>query len=361
MLGTRWNIKPPLGYEIDRDHHLARGLIFFAPLWEGSGPAAYDLVTGTALAINAGPSWSSGSSAGLLFNANNRCVQAAGPAVAPGRAAVLDRDWVPARRDARRDLPRCSSAPPTRRPACRPIMGWRSSTTTRTRTSPSNVNIERHVPGRRVERGRRRSGRTTCCRARSRTAPQTLLPERHSRSGPAPLSGTIGYGSSPWIAIGASSIFARNPNILAYWGAMWNRTLAPAEHAALAANIWQIFAAQADPGRLPLRIRLAVILRGHAGQYPEQPSGQYHDRAGRLLYELDRRDDLHDLGRAGRVAGQPDGRQPHSGHPGPDDRLRHRHPDDLGRDRLDDRSRSVPPRCRSRRPARSRPGPTPPP
>lgn len=48
MLGTRWKIKPPLGYKIDWQHPLAQGLQFFAPLWEGSGPVTYDLVTGTA-------------------------------------------------------------------------------------------------------------------------------------------------------------------------------------------------------------------------------------------------------------------------------------------------------------------------
>ena len=54
--GAAHRIKPVGPWRLDRGHGLARGLAFLVPLLEGGG-SAFDLVTGTAVALNTGGAW----------------------------------------------------------------------------------------------------------------------------------------------------------------------------------------------------------------------------------------------------------------------------------------------------------------
>ena len=69
MTGFRWQQKPPIGTPIDWSSPLAEGLVWHAPLWEGTGPTVYDVIGGTGgganLAITGGATWSPGATMGL--------------------------------------------------------------------------------------------------------------------------------------------------------------------------------------------------------------------------------------------------------------------------------------------------------
>ena len=240
MLGTRWKIKPPLGYEIDWQHPLAQGLQFFAPLWEGSGPPAYDLVTGTAALDERRSELERGrivDGAGIPGGQRLRPGHGALPALRfglPGSIALGFR--------------------PLAAPGNNNAMLF-GTTYASTLTSPyygmafqygnslTNVALEVGLSGSLVPINSSAAVAygQDCVLSASVASGSQLLYQNGFQAAAGTSAGTLGYGSNPWIVVGNSSLFNRNPNILAYWGAMWNRTLAPAEHAALANNIWQIF------------------------------------------------------------------------------------------------------------------------
>src|SRR5271154_6092158 len=89
MLGNRWPYKPPIGYEIDAEHPLAQGLVFFVPVWEGSGSSATDIVGGLTLPLT-GAAWSAGASGGLSFTTTSSYAQATAPSSIhlPGPATI---------------------------------------------------------------------------------------------------------------------------------------------------------------------------------------------------------------------------------------------------------------------------------
>jgi hypothetical protein len=59
-------------------------------------------------------------------------------------------------------------------------------------------------------------------------------------AGTATNAGDPAYGPGPLVAVG-SAPFARNPNVLVYWMAIWSQYFGPNWHAALAGNPWGLF------------------------------------------------------------------------------------------------------------------------
>jgi len=72
--------KPPIGTQLDRfGSSLARGLFYFAPLWEGAGSTVADVAGGNTAAIT-GATWTPGTySVGLNLNAASRYASVALP------------------------------------------------------------------------------------------------------------------------------------------------------------------------------------------------------------------------------------------------------------------------------------------
>ena len=63
-------INRPSDTQIDSEHPLARGLVSFLPLNQGSGNSLFDIVGGLPLSLSGGV-WSAGSQAGLSLTANS--------------------------------------------------------------------------------------------------------------------------------------------------------------------------------------------------------------------------------------------------------------------------------------------------
>lgn len=232
-----WASKPSPGTPLDRARGLAQGLVFFAPLWEGAGPSVSDAVTSGYLSLPVtAATWGSGSMLGLSC------------ASSTARAQVATPDWL--------KLPGPCTIAVAMQPFGLPAgnCSYFGTTYTTASTSPFyGVTIGSASATLTPKLFYNSSGGpTSIASSAAMTAGQdavvsaSLQPNSQSLYlggqpvGTSVATGSILYSSS-LLAFGAVTSFARNPNALFYWGALWNRTLSAAEHAAIGASPAAIF------------------------------------------------------------------------------------------------------------------------
>jgi hypothetical protein len=235
MLGNRWPHKPPIGYEIDGEHPLSRGMYAFFPLWEGNGLYARDSVNGIISTATSGAAWKSGPS-GLAqaFMSSGHYSQTP-------------------------SIPGLSVNYPITIAAGFRMLGTPSGTaqvigiyTTGLAQSPAiigvtsaNLYIIAWANGSSSASGTSStSAATNVDSVAALTVTDTSQTLYLNGVTAYALSNAIGNaaGSNPFLDFGYNSLLAaRNPNYQIYWAGLWNRTLSPAEHAALAANPWQVY------------------------------------------------------------------------------------------------------------------------
>jgi hypothetical protein len=233
MLGNRWPRKPPVGYMIDDEHPLAQGLLFFAPLWEGSGPTVQDIVGGLTLTLGSGATWGSGLSRGLVLNTTASYAQALAPAYL-----------------------QLANAPTTIAMGLRNLasgtafLGGVTSNSTYV-TPYYGYALERINPTEPSLLIGSSSGDANYSGGSIPIGTDAVLigtrdPGTNLYVGGAQVATSGGYhislyNGTPYVTIGPISAAAMNPGIICYWMAIWGRSLAASEAAALTINPWQIF------------------------------------------------------------------------------------------------------------------------
>jgi hypothetical protein len=257
VLGSRWAQKPPAGTASDRSHSLAQGLVFLAPLWDYGGGAVNDAIGGLVLPITAA-SWAVGATSGLSFTAATQYAQVATPGYLqlPGPMSIAV---------GYRVLSTSASNAP-----------YFGTSYAATNVSPFNgVNIGMRFNGAIAlfYNGSTASGTVPTVgvdyvSSGSVSSAAAVLYTNGVQAGTA-AGAAVTYSASSLLAIGANTAFARNPAVLVYWAALWNRALSATEHARLGGDvnaIWRIFAPQRDV------IRSYLTTAGTGVSYPRGSS-----------------------------------------------------------------------------------------
>lgn len=246
MYGVQRSQKPPVGAQLDPSAALARGLLCFYPLNEGTGPAAYDAARNgpmlAAIGFGAQNPWGAGPSGpGVLCQVSGSTPHFSGslpvslqvplpvtiaaglrPLGAPGGQILWGCDtavdcWV------------LKNDPSTGQ--------WRLGTNTGgTQTDwVSGVSLAPSI------------GQDVVAAGEFTTSGYKLYLNGQLAASQVTTLGPISYPNPTALSVGAP---AANQNTLLYWAAAWNRTLLPSEHAALAANPWQVFRPRGELARL---------------------------------------------------------------------------------------------------------------
>jgi hypothetical protein len=265
MLGPRWAQKPPLGTPIDPSSQLAAGLAAFWAASEGTGPRIGDASgNGNAAALAGGASWSAGANGpAVLFGGAPQYAQAAdAPSLRISPSITLATLICPTaynphysaliqKRDASNPTVNYNydfGLSPSGNPffqfydtqyrnftdtAVIPLGAW----STMAASVDAAAGLVRFYF----------DGQPTSSMALTGTMPA---------GGTAPVQiGNYTIGSGPYNFSGSLS-----------WAAIWSRALQPAEHAALAANPWQVFRPQFEVARL------YAAISGFRLSYPRGPS-----------------------------------------------------------------------------------------
>ena len=226
--------KPELGAMIDRSRPLSKGLVFFAPLSEGAGLSAYDAASSNTLSLPiTAATWGSGLMGGLSCTSSTQGAQVTTPAnlklTGPMSIAVAFR-LLSSPSGSNRQFFGASFASTNTTPFNAVILGYRnvsSSLTMLVGTGNVSSSITPTV------------GADYVSSATISGTTGTLYV-----NGVQAASGAVSapsYSASSILAIGANTAFGVNPGILVYWAALWSRSLAATEHAAIGAAPSAIF------------------------------------------------------------------------------------------------------------------------
>ncbi len=235
MLGNRWPHKPPIGYEIDGEHPLSRGMYAFFPFWEGNGLNARDSVNGITSTATSGAVWKPGpSGAAQAFASSGSYSQT--PSI-PGISVNYPITIAVGFR---------MLGTPT---GTTQVIGFYTAGLAQ---MPAIIGVtSANLYSIAWANGSSSSSGTSSISAASNLDTVAALTITNTNQ-TLYLNGVAAYalsnaisnaaGSNPFLDFGYnSSLSARNPNYQIYWAGLWNRTLSPGEHAALAANPWQVY------------------------------------------------------------------------------------------------------------------------
>ncbi len=224
--------RPPIGTPLDASSQLQRGLIYFAPFWEGTGKVIHDVVQGNNAATIAGsPVWAPGVAGAVIGGFS--C-----PTSASIKTGAVPTSQLPV-------------WPVTIAVGCN-VTAEQSATSIFGLYAGSNFAIAieggstsgigwAYLNGSSAvsanESNNITLGANVVASLTVTTSSQILYInglQSHSTSNTA---ANPTYGTPVWWIGGGSTA-----NVLFYWAAAWNRALTATEHQALATNIWQIFA-----------------------------------------------------------------------------------------------------------------------
>jgi hypothetical protein len=232
--------KPGRGRSIDPTNPLARGLVFFAPLWDGAGPSTYDLVSGTTLALAGSAAWGAASQSALQVIGAGAAQVIAPASLQLAGPMTIAVGWHYASQQSNQG-------------------GLFGLSYTNSNTSPyyaagfrlagsfTAYNLYHDIGG---------SLRTVGATAAIATGNDYVFSASLASGlqsiytngvagGSSAYSGSITYGTNSYLYIGnCNTVFgAYGTGGLVYWAAIWARTLSAAEHAAIGAGpnaIWAI-------------------------------------------------------------------------------------------------------------------------
>jgi hypothetical protein len=243
MLGNRWPHKPPIGYEIDVEHPLSRGLVFFAPLWEGAGKTTFDIVSGTTLSLANNAVWGTGSQIVMNAVSVGSAQTVAPPSLQlPGPMTIAVGWHYASQQSNQGGLFGLSYANSNSSPYY--AAGFRLG------GSYTQYNLYHDIGGplrTLTSTAAIATGNDYVTSASLASGLQTVY-TNGVPSGSNAYAGSITYGTNPYLYIGNCSTVYGNyaTGAIFYWAAIWARTLSASEHAAIAQNVWQIY----EPRRL---------------------------------------------------------------------------------------------------------------
>jgi hypothetical protein len=225
--------KPPIGTPLDYGCPLARGLVFFFPLWEGGGPYIGD-VAGGLQAKNSSTQWATGSDS-VLLKRNGGYSWAVIPAALqfpwPISIAFRCRHTITGSGNPR--IFGLFYSNPDATPFDVLAMHDSSTATLRIQYNKAGSNVQANTSTTMTVGGE------YTVTAVVTTTSQVVYVNGANVFSSANSIGNPNYTATSSIGFGDVVVSAAADSY--YWGAVWNRALSADEHALLVTNPWQLF------------------------------------------------------------------------------------------------------------------------